>query len=247
MLSHSETTKRRLRFRFNTPPRELVESLPQLHTPQRSAILGVLYFCEKKAIPCNLLDIQSVFGIAKSTAHGVVASGRCRRLKNADPLHTPTAKSTTNPSQDPDITSPQSQSGSKSTENVKSRRRLTAVERELVIGKLETGSKAQEVADELGVSDRSIRNLYKKYRTTGSTQDRPRSGRPGVLSVGQKRLLHREYQKDPSTTYPELQVMVCEPDGVDADAHAQLPSKATIYRALKEAGADTSRGRSVES
>jgi transposase len=246
MPLHSETTKRRLRFRFNTPPRELVESLPQLHTPQRSAILGVLYFCEKKAIPCNLLDIQSVFGIAKSTAHGVVASGRCRRLKNADPPHTP-AKSTTNPSQDPETTSPQSQSGSKSTENVKSRRRLTAAERELVIGKLEAGSKAQEVADELGVSDRSIRNLYKKYRTTGSTQDRPRSGRPGVLSVSQKRLLHREYQKDPNTTYPELQAMVCEPDDADTDAHAQLPSKATVYRALKEAGADTSRGRSVDS
>jgi transposase len=235
-------TKRRLRHRFDTPPRELVESQPQLHTPQRSAIIGVLYFCEQKSIPCNLLDIQSVFGIAKSTANDVVASGRCRRLKNADTPRT-AAKSTTDPSDQPlDITSPHRQSGSKTAENAKGRRRLTASERELAISKLQAGSRAREVADELGVSDRSIRNLYKKFLTTGTTQDRPRSGRPGVLSVYQKQMLHREYQKDPKTTYPELQAMVHEPD----DTAAQLPSRATVYRALKETGADTSRGQSVD-
>ena len=136
---------------------------------------------------------------------------------------------------------PQSQPGPKAAETQKSKRRLTASERQLAIGKLQAGCKAREVAEELGVSDRSIRNLYKKFRTTGTTQDRPRSGRPGVLSAGQKQMMQREYQQDPSTTYSELQAMVHEPD----DAAALLPSRATVYRALKEVGVDTSRDRSI--
>ncbi|KAF1939053.1 hypothetical protein EJ02DRAFT_497951 [Clathrospora elynae] len=74
------------RIKYDTPPRELVPEAsdcpPQLETPQRSAIHAVFYFCQQQSLKCNLQAIHTVFGIPKSTASKVVASGQCRRLQN---------------------------------------------------------------------------------------------------------------------------------------------------------------------
>ncbi|KAF2621990.1 hypothetical protein BU25DRAFT_219956 [Macroventuria anomochaeta] len=81
-------SKKRLRHRFNTPPRELVlleEDKPaQLHTPQRSAIISSLYFCEQTGYPASREDIHKVFGYAERTVTNIIATGRCCRLENAD-------------------------------------------------------------------------------------------------------------------------------------------------------------------
>ncbi|KAF2627917.1 hypothetical protein BU25DRAFT_458305 [Macroventuria anomochaeta] len=78
--------QRRLRRYFETPPRELVpleeEKPAQLHTPQHSAVIAILYFCQQQKIPCKLEEIEEVFGYPTSTSSDVAASGRCRRLQN---------------------------------------------------------------------------------------------------------------------------------------------------------------------
>ncbi len=79
--------KRRLRTRFSTPPPVVADPEArnkQLDTPQRSAIFAVLYYCQKKQLPCSLEDISEVFGIKKSTASDVLATGRPRRLQHSD-------------------------------------------------------------------------------------------------------------------------------------------------------------------
>lgn len=83
------------RIRITTPPPELQPprelppgQLRQLNTPQRSAIFGVYIYCQKESIPYNLQSISTVFGIPPSTASGVIASRRCRRLQNSDNVDT---------------------------------------------------------------------------------------------------------------------------------------------------------------
>lgn len=84
---------RRLRKRFTTPPRELVpeeeDKLPQLSTPQRSAIFAVFYFCEQQKLPCNYESFSSVFNIPKTTQSRVLVSGRCRRAQHHDSIPDP--------------------------------------------------------------------------------------------------------------------------------------------------------------
>jgi hypothetical protein len=79
--------KRRLRQRFSTPPPVVLDPNArnkQLDTPQRSAIFAVLYYCQKKQLPCSFEDLTEVFGIKKSTASDVLATGRPRRLQHSD-------------------------------------------------------------------------------------------------------------------------------------------------------------------
>ena len=57
---------------------------PQVETPKRSAIFAVYYWAQQQNIPCNLHSISTVFGIPKSTASDILASGRCRRLQHSD-------------------------------------------------------------------------------------------------------------------------------------------------------------------
>lgn len=58
----------------------------QLETPQRSAILSVLYFCEKKELPCSYKDLHEAFGfsIATNVTSSIVKNKRARRLQNSD-------------------------------------------------------------------------------------------------------------------------------------------------------------------
>jgi hypothetical protein len=75
-------------IKFSTLPPELVPAVAVAHaqteTPRRSAVFAVYYFCQERNLPCNLSAIQEVFGISKSTASEILASGRCRRLHNSD-------------------------------------------------------------------------------------------------------------------------------------------------------------------
>jgi hypothetical protein len=76
-----------LRQRFSTPPPVVLDPNArnkQLDTPQRSAIFAVLYYCQKKQLPCSFEGLTEVFGIKKSTASDVLATGRPRRLQHSD-------------------------------------------------------------------------------------------------------------------------------------------------------------------
>ena len=57
--------------------------------------------------------------------------------------------------------------------------------RERVIGMLDAGMSTEYVARHVGCSSRAIRNVRVRFRTTGSTNDLPRRGRPCVTTVSQ--------------------------------------------------------------
>lgn len=78
---------RRFIQHFTTPPpvyQPDEANQKHLHTPQRSAVLGVLHFCDVLRIPCSFDDIQRVLNIPPSTARDVVKSREPRTLKHSD-------------------------------------------------------------------------------------------------------------------------------------------------------------------
>ncbi|KAF2242068.1 hypothetical protein BU26DRAFT_164629 [Trematosphaeria pertusa] len=87
-------SQRRKKRRFLTPPPVLAtdeylsHQQAQLETPQRSAVLSTLYFCEVKGIPCNLSEIREVFKVPESTSTDILSLKRARRLQNSDEPNT---------------------------------------------------------------------------------------------------------------------------------------------------------------
>ncbi len=65
--------------------------------------------------------------------------------------------------------------------------RLSQVERDQAIGMLTAGMTQAEVARRLGCHCCTIARLRQRYRQTGVTRDRPRSGQPRVTTVAQDR------------------------------------------------------------
>ena len=61
--------------------------------------------------------------------------------------------------------------------------------RERAICMLDAGISTEHVARHVGCSSRAIRNLRIRLRTTGSTKDLPRRGRPHVTTRGQNRYM----------------------------------------------------------
>jgi transposase len=81
---------------------------------------------------------------------------------------------------------------------------------------------------------RCIWNLRKKYITTGTTQDKPCSGRLSMLLLLQKKIIYRKARAAPKIEYSELAVhgVLVNPDGTTL----KPPSKTTLWRALKSRG-----------
>ncbi|EUC28162.1 hypothetical protein COCCADRAFT_75073, partial [Bipolaris zeicola 26-R-13] len=59
---------------------------------------------------------------------------------------------------------------------------MTLDERNAAIGMLQAGATLSEVAAKFGRAPSTIHRLYEKFSTTNTTRDRPRSGRPTILS-----------------------------------------------------------------
>lgn len=81
--------------------------------------------------------------------------------------------------------------------------RLSQIDRERAIGMLNGGTSQIEVARQFGVTDRTIRYLQTRLRETGSSNDRPRSGRPRVTSAADDRyirLSHLRRRSQPATS-----------------------------------------------
>jgi transposase len=96
------------------------------------------------------------------------------------------------------------------------------------------GCTVVEVAKAYGRSDRCIRDLRTKYHQTGTTADKPRSGRPPVLSPHQKTIIYRKTRAAPNIEYSELakEGVFVNPDGTSS----KPPSRSTLYRVLKGRG-----------
>jgi transposase len=76
--------------------------------------------------------------------------------------------------------------------------------RDRIVGIIISGCSITEAAEAHGRLVRTIHHLYKKYLQTGTTQDRPRSGRPPVLSLNQKKIIYRKARAAPKTEYSKL-------------------------------------------
>ena len=59
---------------------------------------------------------------------------------------------------------------------------MTAEQRDRIIGMLNGGCGTKEVSEQYGSTQRAVRDLYKRYHQTGASIDKPRSGRPSILS-----------------------------------------------------------------
>jgi transposase len=104
-------------------------------------------------------------------------------------------------------------------------------ERDQVIGMLRGGSTVQEVAQQYGRNDRTIQKIRQKFNQTSTTADKPRSGRPPVLSLKQKKIIYRKARATPKIEYLQL---IEEAIFVNADGTpSKPPSRSTLYRYLK--------------
>lgn len=69
------------------------------------------------------------------------------------------------------------------------RRKLSTMDRGRAVGWHQEGISAREIARRLGVSDSVIRRLLERFQATGSTDERPRSGRPRCTTRRQDLLM----------------------------------------------------------
>ena len=108
---------------------------------------------------------------------------------------------------------------------------ISATQRDQIIGMLDGCVSVKEMAHAYGRSDRCIRKIRQKYRQTGTTQDKPRSGRPPVLSPAQKKIIYRKVRAAPKIEYSELaqEVIFVNYKGTPL----KLPSRSTIYQELR--------------
>ena len=121
------------------------------------------------------------------------------------------------------------------TEIAGNRRRgpnLTPDERQRIIAKRQCGCTIPELVKEFGRSESAIKYTIRTYTKATTTQEKPRPGRPPVLSARAKKLIYRKARSAPKVDYSELAkaAQVYAPDGTPS----QPPSKSTLYRALKK-------------
>ena len=77
---------------------------------------------------------------------------------------------------------------------------LSADVRLLILQGKQDGISNRQLGRLFGCSEKAVRDLLKRFRDTGSVQDRPRSGRPPKLSIRQQRTLVRSCVKDRKKT-----------------------------------------------
>jgi transposase len=111
---------------------------------------------------------------------------------------------------------------------------ISPATRTQIISKRAAGCTLNELAHEFQRSVSAIRYTLRTYPNAATTQEKPRSGRPHILSERQKRMVKRAVQKAPTIEYSELKEV-----GVMVDAKgtpSKPPSRSTLYRTLKGQG-----------
>jgi transposase len=112
----------------------------------------------------------------------------------------------------------QPQLGQELTQNMGRGPNMSVEIRDCIVGTIVSGCSITEAAEAHGRPVRTIHHLYKKYLQTGTTQDRPCSGRPPVLSVNQKKIIYQKACAAPKIEYSKL---IEERVFVNADALLQ--------------------------
>jgi transposase len=105
--------------------------------------------------------------------------------------------------------------------------------RQAIIAKREYGASIKELAAEFDWSESTIKYTICTYSPT-TTQEKPRSGRPHILSLHQKKIIYRKARAAPKIEYSELAKVGTF---VNADGTPlKPPSHSTLYQALKRHG-----------
>jgi hypothetical protein len=119
-------------------------------------------------------------------------------------------------------------------QNVRRGPNVTAIQREQMIGMLLAGKTVKEVAHHYGQTECCIRKIHQKYHQTGTTADRPWSGRPPIFSLYQKKIIYRKACAAQKIEYSELakEGVFVNQDGTPS----KPPSCSTLYRTLKGHG-----------
>ena len=117
--------------------------------------------------------------------------------------------------------------------NTRRDRNLLPEERQQIIGLRARGVPVKELMEEFGCSKSAIKYTTRTYTST-STHDKPRSGRPYMLSRHQQKLVFRKLRATPKISYSELAeaAQVISPGGTPS----KPPSRNTLARAIKRQG-----------
>jgi transposase len=136
---------------------------------------------------------------------------------------------------------PPRQFGQEVPGNTQRRPNISPADRQRIIAKCECGMTVRELAAEFGRSKGAIKYTIQTYAKTSTTQERPRSGRPPILSLHQKKIIYRQARAAPKIEYSELAIVgvFVRPDGTTS----KPPSYSTLYRTLKGTGLTNHRSK----
>ena len=104
--------------------------------------------------------------------------------------------------------------------------RLTPDQRERAIGMRAMGATNMHIARTFGCHRKTIQNLFQRFHQTGTTVDRPRSGRPHVTSRQEDRYLRTLHLRNRFLTIAESV----------STALGRVVSQSTVARRLRSAG-----------
>jgi transposase len=129
---------------------------------------------------------------------------------------------------------PPHQFGQEVPGNTQRRPNISPADRQRIIAKRECGMTVRELAAEFGRSEGAIKYTIQTYAKTGTTQERPRSGRPPILSLHQNKIIYQKAHAAPKIEYSELAKVgvFVRPDGTTS----KPPSYSTLYWTLKGTG-----------
>ncbi|KAK7094025.1 hypothetical protein V1264_007701 [Littorina saxatilis] len=75
--------------------------------------------------------------------------------------------------------------------------RLSAIDRERAIGRLQAGNRSAAIANVMGVATSTICRLWTRFQACGNTRDGARSGRPRVTTARQDRVIYHQHLRQP--------------------------------------------------
>uniref|UniRef100_A0AAZ3S855 Transposase Tc1-like domain-containing protein n=1 Tax=Oncorhynchus tshawytscha TaxID=74940 RepID=A0AAZ3S855_ONCTS len=107
--------------------------------------------------------------------------------------------------------------------------RVPAHLHERALGMLQGGMRTADVGRAINCNVRTVRSLRQRYRETGRTADRPRSGRPRVTTPAQDRYIRTSHLRDRYR-------MATTTARVTPGMHNPFISAQTVHNRLREAG-----------
>jgi hypothetical protein len=108
---------------------------------------------------------------------------------------------------------------------------MTAPKRDQIISMLQGDLTTGKIAAHFRRSPQAIWDLQKKFIITGTTEDRPCTGRPPILSLSQKKIIYRKVCATPKMEYLQLakEAVFVYPDGTTL----KPPSRTMLWRVIK--------------